>query len=53
MGLIVDIGIPPCRDVIVPGQCAECAACVGAAETEESVALGKATKRERCDSRRG
>ena len=47
MGLCVDMWIPPCRDVSVSGQCAECATGVGAAETGESVALGRATKRER------
>jgi hypothetical protein len=38
--------IPPCRDVIVSEKCAKCDAGVGAAETGESVALGRATKRE-------
>jgi len=41
------------RDVIVSGTCAERGAGVGAAETGESVALGRARKRERWDSRRG
>ena len=47
MGLVVDIGIPPCRDVMLSENCAERHVGVGAAETEESVALGRATKRER------
>ena len=47
MGLGVDIWIPPCRDVMVSGKCAECDTGVGAAETGESVALGRAKKRER------
>jgi len=47
MGLVVDIGIPPYRDVMLSENYAECHVGVGAAETEESLALGRATKRER------
>jgi len=47
MGLCVDMWIPPCRDVIALGKYAECDTGVGAAETGESVALGRVKKRER------
>jgi hypothetical protein len=47
MGLCGDMWIPPCRDVIVPGKRIERDTGVGAAETGESVALGRAKKRER------
>ena len=42
MGLCVDMWISPCGGVIVPGVRAKCATGVGAAETGESVALGRA-----------